>query len=159
MSNLRIGGDVWSDNGPAQQLSEVWPIRCGLVGENTYLKVGLTRASQAIEEGRAQMGTITARHSGLYPHSRRKRQGFLGVCHGDQHLCRGCVGCSPPVFAKIGAGFTGNPERSHRDCQRFEDLDADHAGQGRVGYTPRRLSPSGSEIRPASQHRLVGCSR
>jgi len=39
-----------------------------------------TRVSQVIEEGRTQVGTVAARHSGLYPHSRRQRQGFFGVC-------------------------------------------------------------------------------
>src|SRR6202521_3333004 len=132
--NLRVAGEVWSDPEPARLRSEVWPLRCGPGVLIPLIKVVQARVSQVIEEGRTQVGTVAARHSGLYPHSRRQRQGFFRVCHGHQHLSWGCFGGSSPLFAQVGTGFTGDSERPHRARQRFEDLLADHASESGMGY-------------------------
>jgi hypothetical protein len=79
------------------------------------------------------MGADGPCYSRFYADSRRKRPGFPGVCHGNQHFTGGRSGGFKAFQAQISVSFPGNSECSLGACHWSEDIIPNPQGKDGLG--------------------------
>lgn len=79
------------------------------------------------------MGADGPCYSRFYADARRKRPGFTGVCHGNQHFTGRRSSGFKAFQAQISVSFPGNSECSAGACHWSEDVIPNPPGEDSLG--------------------------
>jgi hypothetical protein len=131
--------------------SRNWPIRCEPVGVNRSDRGSLD--STKTRERASEVDSTAFGDSGFRTQPGRKGQGVSRICHRAKYQCRRSFSGGAALFAKSGAGFARNPERTFIGERRASASDTHLARPGGSGKSFRGVSPARPEVRQAPAER------